>query len=91
MSRRSFCKALAISAVSTSALGQERAAIAGTPTEWAYTSGKQYADPFNQVDLDVVIVTPIGKEERVPAFWAGAVRSSGAGQLQDSFCLQRHR
>ena len=51
--------------------GQERAAIAGTPTEWAYTSGKQYSDPFNQVELDAVIVTPTGATERVPAFWAG--------------------
>ena len=71
MSRRSFCKALAISAVTTSALGQDRAAITGTPTEWSYTSGKQYSDPFNQVDVDVVITTPQGLEERVPAFWAG--------------------
>lgn len=58
-------------AASTSALGQERSATAGTPTEWSYTSGKQYNDPFNQVELDAVIVTPAGTEERVPAFWAG--------------------
>jgi hypothetical protein len=66
-------KAMAISTVaaSTSALGQERAATTGTATEWSYTSGKQYNDPFNQLELDAVIVTPAGREERVPAFWAG--------------------
>ena len=54
MSRRSFVKALAVSAVSSSAikssLGQDRVAASGQPTEWSYTSGKQYSDPFNQVD-----------------------------------------
>jgi Protein of unknown function (DUF4038)/Domain of unknown function (DUF5060) len=71
MSRRSFCKALAISAVTTSALGQDKVATTGTATEWSYTSGKQYSDPFNQVDVDVIVTTPQGQEERVPAFWAG--------------------
>jgi hypothetical protein len=71
MSRRSFCKALAISAVTTSALGQDRVATTGSATEWSYTSGKQYSDPFNQVDVDVIVTTPQGQEERVPAFWAG--------------------
>ncbi len=71
MSRRSFCKALAITAATTRASGQVRIASTGVPFEWSYTSGKQYTDPFNQVDLDVVVVTPSGREERVPAFWAG--------------------
>jgi hypothetical protein len=71
MSRRSFCKGLAISAVTTSALGQDRVATTGSATEWSYTSGKQYSDPFNQVDVDVIVTTPQGQEERVPAFWAG--------------------
>ncbi len=71
MSRRSFCKALAISAVTSSALGQDKVATTGTATEWSYSSGKQYSDPFNQVDVDVIVTTPKGHEERVPAFWAG--------------------
>ena len=71
MSRRSFCKALAISAVTSSALGQDKVATTGTATEWSYSSGKQYSDPFNQVDVDVIVTTPQGHEERVPAFWAG--------------------
>ena len=40
-------------------------------TEWAYSSGKAYADPFNEVELDVVFRDPEGHEQRVPAFWAG--------------------
>jgi hypothetical protein len=40
--------------------------------EWGYCSGKAYADPFNEIELDVVLVDPAGKEWRVPAFWAGA-------------------
>src|ERR1700722_8819748 len=75
MSRRSFVKALAVSAVSSSAisssLAQERVATSGQPTEWAYTSGKQYSDPFNQVEVDAIITLPSGQQERTPAFWAG--------------------
>lgn len=40
-------------------------------TEWTYTSGKSYSDPFNQVELDVVFTEPDGEERKVPAFWAG--------------------
>lgn len=75
MSRRSFVKALAISAVAgsaaTSAFGEERVASSGAPTEWSFVSGKQYTDPFNQVDVDAVITLPSGQEERIPGFWAG--------------------
>lgn len=39
--------------------------------EWSYTSGKRYADPFNEVDLDVVIHGTNGYSWRVPAYWAG--------------------
>jgi len=46
--------------------GAERAAI-----EWSYTSGKAYPDPFNEVELEVVVTDPNGGEQRVPAFWAG--------------------
>jgi hypothetical protein len=75
MSRRSFMKALAVSAASSSvvksALGQDQAAASGAPAEWSYMSGKQYSDPFNQVDVDAVITLPSGQQERVPGFWAG--------------------
>jgi hypothetical protein len=39
--------------------------------EWSYSSGKAYVDPFNDVELDVVFTDPQGREQRVPAFWAG--------------------
>jgi hypothetical protein len=44
---------------------------AGVATEWSYTSGKQYGDPFNEVDVDAVVTLPSGREERVPGFSAG--------------------
>ena len=40
-------------------------------TEWSFSSAKAYADPFNEVELDVVITAPDKSEQRVPAFWAG--------------------
>src|SRR5579862_5963876 len=40
-------------------------------SEWSYSSGKAYADPFNDLELDVVFTDPQGKEHRMPAFWAG--------------------
>jgi hypothetical protein len=39
--------------------------------EWSLTSDKGYGDPFNEVDVDVVVEGPDGRELRVPAFWAG--------------------
>jgi hypothetical protein len=51
--------------------GLFRHAIARCVTEWAYPSVKPYADPFNDVELDVIFRDPGGREQRVPAFWAG--------------------
>ena len=48
-----------------------RLGIAHTVTEWAFVSGKAYADPFNDLELDVVFTGPEGRDQRVPAFWAG--------------------
>ena len=39
--------------------------------EWSYSSGRSYGDPWNEVILDVRIVDPEGREQIVPAFWAG--------------------
>jgi hypothetical protein len=39
--------------------------------EWHLTSGKQYADPFNEVEVDVVFTAPDGAPQKFPAFWAG--------------------
>jgi hypothetical protein len=74
-SRRTVMKALAASAIvggtSARGLGEDQVAVSAAPTEWSYASGKQYSDPFNQVDVDVIISTPYGQEERLPAFWSG--------------------
>lgn len=56
----------AVVAAGTVHRGAERTAI-----EWSYTSSKEYSDPFNEVELDVVVRDSQGGEQRVPAFWAG--------------------
>ncbi|MFY9910311.1 MAG: DUF5060 domain-containing protein, partial [Candidatus Sulfotelmatobacter sp.] len=38
--------------------------------EWTFASQKKYADPFNDVDVDVVF-TRGGESWRVPTFWRG--------------------
>jgi hypothetical protein len=48
-----------------------RYGIARCVVEWSYSSEKVYADPFNDVELDVVFTDPQGHEQTVPAFWAG--------------------
>ncbi|MBM3216872.1 DUF4038 domain-containing protein [Candidatus Poribacteria bacterium] len=39
--------------------------------EWGIRSGRPYRDPFNEVEVDVVVIDPDGVERRVPAYWAG--------------------
>lgn len=39
--------------------------------EISFTSARTHADPFHEVELDVVFTEPGGRELRVPAFWAG--------------------
>jgi hypothetical protein len=51
--------------------GQALSGISGRTTEWAFTTGKQYADPFTEIELDVVFRARNGNQElRVPAFWS---------------------
>jgi hypothetical protein len=68
LSRRQFCGALLASASLT---GQTRFAALHAPTEWSLESSKQYPDPFNDLELDVLFTSPSGRLLRVPAFWAG--------------------
>ena len=72
ISRRSF-GLLALGMLKPDGIGraQTRAAIARCPTEWSFRSGKAYADPFSDVELDVVFQDAAGQTMRVPAFWAG--------------------
>ena len=46
-------------------------AIQNCATEWAYSSGKAYSDPFNDIELDLLVTRPDGSEQVVPAFWSG--------------------
>src|SRR5579864_1189693 len=48
-----------------------KTAQANTMVEWTFKSQKTYADPFHDVELDVVFNEPGGRQLRVPAFWAG--------------------
>lgn len=49
---------------------QERYATVNTPAEWPFESAL-YADPFNEIELDVVFTTPAGHKLTVPAYWSG--------------------
>jgi hypothetical protein len=44
---------------------------ANVAVELTLTARQGYADPFNDVTLDVVFLDPQGRELKVPAFWAG--------------------
>lgn len=46
-------------------------AIQNCMTEWSFTSGKAYSDPFNEVTLNVIFTDPSGDEHLTPAFWVG--------------------
>ncbi|HEX3133477.1 MAG TPA: DUF5060 domain-containing protein [Planctomycetota bacterium] len=45
--------------------------IVNVMKEWAFTSAKDYTDPFNEVQVDLLVTTPAGSELKVPAFWSG--------------------
>lgn len=46
-------------------------AVQGQLTEWVFQSGRPYADSFNEVEFDMRITTPSGREQLVPGFWNG--------------------
>jgi hypothetical protein len=74
VSRREFCRTpVAAAALFAARAGsaQQRSAIQNSPTEWSYETTKRYADPFGDVELDVVFTLPSQEQHRVPAFWAG--------------------
>jgi len=48
-----------------------RYGVAHCVAEWSYSSGKAYANPFDEVELDVVFTDAQGHEQTVPAFWSG--------------------
>ena len=52
-------------------MAKEVGAVQNQPTEWSLKSGKSYPDPFNQVELDVLLTHSSGEEWRLPAYWSG--------------------
>ena len=74
ISRRHFCQtsSLLMAGLSTlRATADPIRAVQYEAMEWSYTSRKAYPDPFNAVELDVIVTHSDGREQRVPAFWAG--------------------
>ncbi|HBY63430.1 MAG TPA: alpha-L-rhamnosidase [Solibacterales bacterium] len=67
MTRREFAGTL----LAAAAQAQARFAQVHVPTEWSFTSEKSYRDPFNEVELDVTVTAPSGKQRKAPAFWGG--------------------
>jgi hypothetical protein len=59
-------------ALPTGAKEQVLTTEANVMVEVAFKSSRTYADPFNQVTLEVTFTGPQGAELRVPAFWAGS-------------------
>src|SRR5512141_346919 len=39
--------------------------------EWSYTAARQSANPFREIDLDVIFTHEGGQTWKVPAFWSG--------------------
>jgi len=38
--------------------------------EWTFSSNTVYADPFNDVELDILLTDKDGKTITIPAFWS---------------------
>lgn len=61
------------------------------PTEWLYLSTKSYNDPFNDIELDVILTHADGLSWRVPAYWAGGnewrIRFAAPRQNSDDLFL----
>lgn len=45
--------------------------VAGTLSEWSFTSQKARKDPWSETSVMVRIVSPDGRIWVIPAFWAG--------------------
>jgi Protein of unknown function (DUF4038)/Domain of unknown function (DUF5060) len=63
----------AVHGIATAAVAAQ-AIEANRVTELTFTSSKPHADPFNELEVDVLFTSPNGQIERVPAFWAGEDR-----------------
>jgi hypothetical protein len=52
-------------------IAADRQAAVNTVVEWFWQADGNYADPFNEIELDVVFTGPTGRTWKVPAFWGG--------------------
>src|SRR5687768_1512811 len=73
MQKNTLLALLVLTALSAPAIAAEpaRETQANVMIEIPFTAAEKYADPFNDVTLDVTFSDPNGKDFRVPAFWAG--------------------
>jgi len=72
LTRRTFLYAATVApSLVTARAAQARQAVARAASEFIFESGKTYQDPFNEIELDVVFRDAGGRQQRVPAFWAG--------------------
>jgi len=44
---------------------------ANVPVELTFSAEKEHPDPFNSLQVDLVVETPVGRSMTVPMFWAG--------------------
>ncbi|MBN1808263.1 MAG: DUF4038 domain-containing protein [Planctomycetes bacterium] len=60
--------------------------------EWPLVSTVDHGDPFNELDVDIVVAGPGGLRMRVPAYWAGGaewrVRFSAPLPGEYTFCSE---
>mgnify|MGYP000238801712 CR=1 FL=1 len=70
MNRRSFMAAAA-AVLAPRGNAQQYSATAGNVLELSFRSAKPYADPFNELELEVTFTSESGARHSVPAYWAG--------------------
>ena len=46
-------------------------AVQNCMAEWSFTAVEDHPDPFNEIELDILLTDPDGEEKKLPAFWAG--------------------
>ena len=72
ISRRGFVAGLGAAGLSGRLNAQTPRTMVHCPVEWSFTSAKSYGNPFQDVDVDVIVRDPDGVELQVPAYWAGS-------------------
>ena len=72
-SAKRFLASLVWAGAVLAAAGEEQVlrTEANVMIELTFRASRTYADPFNQVMLDLIVSDPRGREQRAPAFWAG--------------------